>query len=361
VAKTVKKQCSTRFESLFNRTTSFSADATVSEIDCLQRQKRRTRTSLHDSSSKKVRRGGVQCGDGYVSGSGSVSKQIDAVPQSWLQRAVTRFRLQGFVDRAISDAEWKSYFQTRVLLELREAATANLSASRSEIAKREGGVCVEALWPEALGAMPEVAHLCFLSEEESKLAVDALQLIRESVKTTMASSSLKLDPEAVSCGVFLLSSSIHDFGLGEPCTVTASTRIYASNASGHFVDLMYENHEHARSRATEHYSHLYAFKGGLRVMDDEEKYEKKDRREKEHRKDQQGRALIKIFAQDFSENSCKNFAKSSAATKSTLVSLRDHLFGKDVAVSDQMMFDILVSAAGLGKYGEKCFWPVAGS
>jgi hypothetical protein len=93
-----------------------------------------------------------------------------------------------------------------------------------------------AQWPVELGPKPNLNKLglvCFESykepPEDQEYAAGIQSKVRASIRATVASNSLQLDPVVVSNGVFLDEFYFNDADEGEPRTVDASARIIAPN------------------------------------------------------------------------------------------------------------------------------------
>lgn len=312
--------------------------ASVGEAATPKRKRKKISDDVVEgSSSTKQARRGSSC---FV-------EEITVPSGTWLEKAVQRFGLKGIVDKTVSEEQWKMYFSTRVLLELKEAASLKGDGkdmdSEGEDEHENVSMFKDATWPEEMDPGPEIQGMSFESykasaEEERQFAADIISQIRASVKATVVSSSLQLDPEVVARGVFLRSYHINDADEGEPRTVNSSARIYAPNGTGCFVDLVYENHKRVRMSFTERHSCLQAVRGGPAIHE---------------------RKAEKIFEMSFDEHRRKNQTKSSLASNAVLCSLGAHLFGADEAMSNRKVFGILVRAAGLGKFGENNGWPIA--
>lgn len=292
-------------------------------------------------------------------GSGSTTKQprkgativddIVANSSTWLYHAVGRFGLKGMLDAVVSDQQWAAYFKTRVMLELSEVETLTRKQTEddegSENESAHESIFAGATWPGELGPKQEVPRLHSFESykdgsEELEFAAEILSHIRASVKATVASSALKVDPEVVARSVFLTEYHINEDGGTEPRTVSASARVYAPNGTGRYVELVYENHQRARMSFMERHSYLYAMKDGPHVQVEPKKREK-------------------VFELDFNEHRRKNPTKTSLASNAVLSSLGAHLFGGEGAMSNRKLFGILVRAVGLGKFGENNGWPIA--
>jgi|ERR1712216_915492 len=199
-----------------------------------------------------------------------------------------------------------------------------------------------------LGPKPEIGKFPWESyqepAEERELSSRFLGKIRKSVKATLASTAMQLDPEVVARGIFLTRYHINDADEGEPRTVNVSSRIYAPNGTGCFVDLVYENHKRVRMSFTERFSHLYCIRG--RHCCSEADAESKCKQEK-------------IFELDFNEHRRKNPTKTSLASNQTLATIGSHLLGGEGLISNRKVFGLLVRAVGLCQWGENNGWPIA--
>jgi hypothetical protein len=179
--------------------------------------------------------------------------------------------------------------------------------------------------------------VCFESykepPEDQEYAAGILSKVRASIRATVASSSLQLDPVVVSNGVFLDEFHFNDADEGEPRTVDASARIFAPNGSGNYVQLSYHNHCRVRQSFTERSSSLTAVKGNAGDLIGSSKDEGDENERLQHRRPKHASGLIKIFELDYNEYRLKNPTKTSLASNAALKDLVAHLFGVEDAVS----------------------------
>lgn len=270
----------------------------------------------------------------------AVGQKGNADGDAWLAKSVARFGLQICAQPAVSEAQWKHYFRSRTLLEFMEAATsAQLGSDKDEI------------WPDDLGPQPYANALGIESYTNQKQP-HIVSPIRSSVESLVASSSLKVDAASLSGGLFLLSFSEVEPSDSGPESVIISTRLYAPNRSGHFVDLTYESHKYACSGSIVRYSHLYALRDGLHDDCGKACTNATD----ENRQEKHWRYGIckpdRIFELEMNECGHGELGTRALVTVATLGKICKHIFGKTRALSPRKMFSLLVRSAGVGLCGE---------
>lgn len=276
------------------------------------------------SSQKRSARGPV--------GSGAVAlkfEKVSAEEGTWLKRAVDRFGLTTPLNEQISEAEWQKYYKDREAWE-----ESNKKSDNEEEEDDEDP----------------------FNEREESSVTEIIEQIQKSVRDTLSSTSLTLDPKIVARGAVLTSWDSNDADEGEPRTASSKAIFYSPVANGRHIELIYENHCRVRQSFTERDSYMWVRKGGIGF---EIERDDNEPRNVSRRTQFQRAGFEKLFELDYNEFRKKNQVKTTVATNATLSGIGMHLFGAEGVLSNRKVFGLLVRCAGLGQFKENNGWPIA--
>jgi len=256
-------------------------------------------------------------------------ERVHADEGTWLKKAVERFDLRAPLEKQMSEAQWKQYYEERVALQHDDSNDGD--------------------------------HEDPDEEEEKQPIKETIHRIQKSVRDTLASSPLSLDPETVALGALLTDWECNNADEREPRTVSSRARFYSPVANGRFVDLIYENHVRVRHSFTERDSYMWVRKGGVCFENPNKQHQDNDHDTYSHsRKTRFQRAgFEKLFELDYNEFRKRNQIKTSVAANAVLCSLGAHLFGFEGMLSNRKVLGLLLRCAGLGQFKENNGWPIA--
>jgi len=256
-------------------------------------------------------------------------ERVSAAEGTWLKKAVERFSLTTPLNEQISEVQWQKYYEEREALEE--------SNRKSDDEKEE-------------------ADEDPIDEAQEPSIAAVIGQIRKSIRDTLSSTCLTLDPNIVACGSVLTDWDSNDADEGEPRTVSSRARFYSPVASGRHIDLIYENHCRVRQSFTERDSFLWVRKGGVGF---ENHHDDAESRNVSRRTQFQQAGFEKLFELDYNDFRKKNQVKTTVATNAVLSGIGMHLFGAEGVLSNRKVFGLLVRCAGLGQFKENNGWPIA--
>lgn len=237
------------------------------------------------------------------------------------------------MDSQVSEAQWKKYYEER---EAWQRANQEENEDSEDEDRDE-------------------------EEDEDEPLTEIIHRIQKSIRHTLASTSLNLDPKKAAMGAVLTGRECNDADEGEPRTVSSKARFYSPVANGRYVDVIYENHCRVRQSFTERDSCMWARKGGVAFENplSQQRGDERDSYNLSRRTQFQRAGFEKLFELDYNEYRKKNQVKTTVATNAVLASLASHLFGAEGALSNRKVLGLLLRCAGLGQFKENNGWPIA--
>lgn len=155
---------------------------------------------LSGSTEKQKRTARASSGGGAL---GLKFDKVHAAEGTWLQKAVDRFDLRAPLDSQVSEAQWKKYYEDR---EAWERANQEEDEDNEDEDREE-------------------------EEDEEETLAEIAHRIQKSIRDTLTSTGLNLDPKKAAMGAVLTDWECNDADDDEPRTISSKARFYSPVAN----------------------------------------------------------------------------------------------------------------------------------